>query len=207
MLESLNQKFINLLSKYSDDKMLADEYWKEIKEHYSDKSRYYHNLDHIASMIFELETVKSEIEDWNSVLFSIFYHDIIYKSSANDNEEKSAEIAKNRLQKINLSYTQINKIYNQILATKKHQLSADSETNYLLDADLSILGKSWNEYENYTKQIRKEYSIYPDFMYNPGRKKVLEHFLTFSNIYKTDFFRTKYEFQARKNILKEIELL
>lgn len=175
--------------------------------HYSNKNRYYHNLDHIANMIFELETVKSEIEDWNSVLFSIFYHDFIYKSSANDNEEKSAEIAKNRLQKINVSSTQTNKIYNQILATKKHQLSTDSDTNYFLDADLSILGKSWNEYKNYTKKIRKEYSIYPDFIYNPWRKKFLEHFLIFNNIYKTDFFRTKYEFQARYNILKEIELL
>jgi len=135
--------------------VLADEYWKEIKGRYSGKSRHYHNLDHIANMIFELETVKFEIEHWNSVLFSIFYQDIIYKSSANHNEEKNAEIAKNRLQKINVSSPQINKIYNQILVTKKHQLSKDSDINYLLDADLSILGKIWNEYENYTKQIRK----------------------------------------------------
>lgn len=56
---------------------------------------------------------------------------------------------------------------------------------------------------NYTKQIRKEYSIYPDFLYKPGRKKVLEHFLQLENIFKTDYFKTKYEVQARKNIESE----
>jgi predicted metal-dependent HD superfamily phosphohydrolase len=40
-----------------------------------------------------------------------------------------------------------------------------------LDADLSILGKDLDTYLAYTKMIRKEYSIYPDFLYKPGRKK------------------------------------
>src|SRR5690606_21190834 len=102
---------------------------------------------------------------------------------------------------------QIEKIYNQILATKTHKESDNLDDNYLLDLDLSILGKNWNEYEAYIKQIRNEYSIYPNFLYNPGRKKVLEHFLTFDRIYKTDYFRILYENQARENISKEIEIL
>lgn len=80
-------------------------------------------------------------------------------------------------------------------------------TNYLLDVDLSVLGKDTQTYLGYTKQIRKEYSIYPDFLYNLGRKKVLQHFLELENIFKTEDFRDKYESQARKNIEFEISIL
>ncbi|MBA5794042.1 hypothetical protein H1R17_11850 [Flavobacterium sp. xlx-214] len=207
MKETLSEIFINLCSKYSNDADLIIQYWKEIEQSYSQKNRYYHNLIHLENMVMELSKVSKDLNDIDSLLFSVFYHDLIYKSTSKDNEEKSAEIAKIRLQKININSEQINKIYNQILATKSHKISNDSDTNYLLDADLSILGKKWNAYETYTKQIRKEYSIYPDYMYHPGRKKILEHFLTFDRIYKTDYFVEIYEKQARENISREIESL
>ena len=207
MKENLSKIFIELCSKYSNNKTLIIEYWKEIEESYSQKSRHYHNLSHLDNMIIELRNVYNEIQDFDSLLFSIFFHDIFYKSTSKDNEEKSAEYAKSKLRKLNYNDVSIDKVYNQILATKSHQLSNQKDTNYLLDSDLSILGKSWNEYELYIKQIRKEYSIYPDFIYNSGRKKVLKHFLTFDRIYKTEYFKDKYEKQARENISKEIELL
>ncbi len=50
------------------------------------------------------------------------------------------------------------------------------DINYLLDADLSVLGKDRETYLVYTQMIRKEYSIYPDFLYKPGRKKFLNIF-------------------------------
>ena len=85
--------------------------------------------------------------------------------------------------------------------------SEDYDTNFLLDADLAILGQDRKIYENYIQHIRKEYSIYPDFMYKPGRKKVLIHFLEFEEIFKTDYFKVKYEEKARENIQKELEII
>ena len=203
----LNLIFSNLISKFSNDGNLKADYWQEIEKSYSQKRRKYHNLLHLENMILELENVKDQILDYETLLFSVFYHDIIYKSTSKDNEEKSAEIAKKSLEKLDISSERVIKIYNQILATKSHQKSKDSDTNFLLDADLTILGKDWNVYENYTNQIRKEYSIYPDFLYNPGRKKVLIHFLEFDEIFKTEYFKEKYEKIARENIQREIELL
>ena len=203
----LNLIFSKLISKFSNDENLKADYWREIEKNYSQKSRKYHNLLHLENMILELENVNDQILDYETLLFSVFYHDIIYKSTSKDNEEKSAEIAKSRLEKINISNEKTTKIYNQILATKSHQRSKDSDTNFLLDADLAILGKDWKIYEQYTQQIRKEYSIYPDFLYNPGRKKVLIHFLEFDEIFKTYYFKDKYEQIARENIEREIQLL
>lgn len=76
-----------------------------------------------------------------------------------------------------------------------------------MDADLSILGKSSQVYLEYTKQIRKEYSIYPHFLYKPGRKKALEHFLALESIFKTEYFKKKYEIRARENIEFELSIL
>ncbi|MDW8550260.1 hypothetical protein NG800_015130 [Epilithonimonas ginsengisoli] len=206
---SINSNYIfsDLISKYSNDEILKTDYWQEIEKSYSQKSRKYHNLNHLENMILELENVKDEISDYDIMLFSVFYHDIIYKATSKDNEEKSAEVAKTRLDKLNISNERITKIYNQILATKSHKRSDDSDTNFLLDADLAILGKDWKVYDNYIQQIRKEYSIYPDFLYNPGRKKVLTHFLEFDEIFKTDHFKEKYEKMARENIQREIPML
>jgi predicted metal-dependent HD superfamily phosphohydrolase len=204
---NLNSIFSDLISKYSNNEKLKTEYWAEIEKSYSQKNRKYHNLNHLENMILELENVKDQISDYAVSLFSVFYHDIIYKTTSKDNEEKSAEKAKICLEKLNISDDRISNIYNQIFATKSHKRSDDSDTNFLLDADLAILGKDWNVYENYVQQIREEYSIYPDFLYKPGRKKVLTHFLEFEEIFKTDYFKEKYEKMARENIQKEIAML
>ncbi len=83
----------------------------------------------------------------------------------------------------------------------------NSDANYFTDADLSILGQDWEIYTQYYKNVLKEYAIYPNRIYNSGRKKVLQHFLTMKNIFKTEYFYQKFEETARRNIQKEIELL
>ncbi|MDR2229082.1 MAG: hypothetical protein LBE39_06385 [Flavobacteriaceae bacterium] len=203
----LKDVFFNISTRYTTDIIFVDLLWKEIEKKYNSKNRYYHNLFRLENMICELKNIEDFVNDFDTLLFSVFYHDIIYKSTAKDNEEKSAEIAKSRLEKLGVLPEDIEKVFDQILATKSHNTSTNIDTNFLIDADLSILGKTWNEYEKYIGQIRKEYSIYPDFLYKPGRKKVLQHFLGFDEIYKTDLFRNQYEKQARENIQKEIELL
>jgi predicted metal-dependent HD superfamily phosphohydrolase len=83
----------------------------------------------------------------------------------------------------------------------------DNDTNLFTDADLSILGKSWDAYSQYYQQVRKEYGFYPDLLYKPGRKKVLQHFLSMNSIYKTPFFKEKYEHSAIENLKHELTKL
>lgn len=192
---------------FTTDQDLINNLWREIEQKYSEKKRYYHNLEHIGNMFSELEAVKDLISDFSNISFAIFYHDVIYDASSKLNEEKSAEFARTRLQKLSVDEGSVGQIYKQILATKTHQKSDDPDTNYLLDADLSILGKSLEIYLGYTRKIRKEYSVYPDFLYKPGRKKVLQHFLELDNIFKTDYFKDQYEVQAKLNIEYELHSL
>jgi len=132
-----------------------------------------------------------------------------YCDDQKDNEEKSALFAQNCLKFINFDEERLENAQKLIISTKKHEIILDkNEDNaYLLDFDLSILGTDWKIYETYTKQIRKEYKIYPNFIYKPGRKKVLLHFLERETLYFTKAFKNKFENQARKNLQKEIEKL
>lgn len=203
----LKETFNELLANYTDDDNLSQELWTEIEKSYSDKKRHYHTLAHLDNLLIQLTEVKSEIKNWNANLFTLYYHDIIYNSLKSDNEEKSAELAAKRMKQVSVPVSTIELCSNQILATKSHVKSADSDTNYFTDADLSVLGQSWDVYTQYYKNVRKEYSIYPDFVYNPGRKKVLNHFLSMDRIFKTEYFYNKFEVQAKLNLQMEIELL
>ena len=157
-------------------------------------------------MLLQAEEHKESLTDADLVLFAIWFHDIIYKSSKKDNEDKSAEFAKEILSKFSLSHDEVKKVVDLIESTKAHQLEVlnDLDNAFLLDFDLSILGQEWNVYEVYIQNIRKEYSIYPDFLYKPGRKKVLQSFLHRETLFFTEKYQNLYEKQARKNLEREI---
>jgi len=204
---NLKETYYSVVNSYTKDSLLTESLWKEIESHYSAKGRHYHDLRHLEHLLAEVESCKSLIYDRDRVLFALFYHDIIYKATAKDNEEKSADAAVLALSRIGLSPEKIEKCRAIILATKSHAVSPDNDTNLFTDADLSILGSDREEYSRYFKNVRKEYSVYPDLLYNPGRKKVLMHFLGMENIFKTEFFREKYEERARENLKNEIRIL
>lgn len=201
----IKENFLNLIKNYSKDENYNTECWIEIKNKYSENSRHYHNLEHLENMIAELEPIYSQISNLDTLLFAIYYHDIVYKATKNDNEHQSALLFQQRLTKVSFPY--LKACSAQIEATKEHKLSLDNDTNILLDIDLSILGKRPKVYLKYCENIRKEYHVYPDFMYRKGRKKVLKHILELDSIYKTAFFKEKYESQARNNITTELKLL
>lgn len=199
----LQTTYTNLLSQYNIASDTIDEYWNEIHTHYTQSNRHYHNLGHLEDLLIQLNSLKDKIDDWNTLLFTLYYHDIIYKSTKKNNEEKSADFAVSRMTKIGIDEDVISRCFDQIIATKYHKVDISMDTNYFTDADLSILGRSPENYLAYCQNIRKEYSIYPDILYKNGRKKVIKHFLAMESIYKTKEFFDKYELQARENLIKE----
>lgn len=203
----LKETYIELLTNYSDDNRLKNELWNEIELNYLDKKRHYHTLSHLENLLNELLVVKDKIENWNTILFTLFYHDIIYNVLKSDNEEQSAKLAEKRMKQLNVPNPIIENCTSQILATKKHEDNTDLDTNYFTDADLSILGKQEEVYKDYSKNIRLEFLYYPSVIYNKGRIGILNHFLNLNQIFKTKYFHSKFEIQAKQNILNEINNL
>ncbi|MEQ8926998.1 MAG: hypothetical protein RLO81_14350 [Fulvivirga sp.] len=206
-MEHLRAIWNELTSGYTSNNALVDTMWFDIERRYCGKNRYYHNLSHLEYMVEKAIVCKQHLTDFDIIMFSIFYHDIIYNISRKDNEEKSADFAVGQLNRLGVSIERIANCKRQILATKEHATDKDEDTNYLIDFDLAILGDTPEKYQKYTDNIRKEYSIFPNFLYKRGRRKVIGHFLSSDRIFKTAMFYQHYEQQARKNLAMELKKL
>jgi len=206
-MNTLEQHWQHLTAKYSGNDKLRHAAWDEIETAYSHKSRHYHNLQHLEYMMGLVRLYEADIANVDTMLFTIYYHDIVYNIASQDNELKSAELAVNRLESLAVPDEQIKQCRKQIMATKDHEFCTDQDSQYLVDIDLAILGEQHDEYETYAKKIRKEYQVYPFFLYKQGRKKVLEHFLNMERIYKTQALYQSREQQARANLQWELNSL
>jgi len=207
-LAFLKSQWDDLLSFYSPDKSIKDNWFHILKEKYSEKGRFYHNLSHVKTLLNLLEPLKDKIQDHNAVRFSIWFHDAVYNTKRNDNEEESARLASEVLGKLHVNTETIKFVGDLILTTKGHRSNNLSEDAKLfLDADLAILGMSEEIYIKYSKAIREEYSWVPELVYRRSRKRILESFIARERIYVTDEMKERFEEQARINITGEIKSL
>jgi predicted metal-dependent HD superfamily phosphohydrolase len=161
-------------------------------------------------MLTKIEKFKLKVNDYDSVLFAIWFHDIVYNVRRTDNEKKSAKVAEDFLNKIKYPLKKIEKITELIVKTKNHldsDILKDFDSNLFLDLDLLILGEDYETFDKYCKNIRREYSFFPNNIYTRERLKVLENFINQQFIFKTGKIRELYEEQARKNINSEIKKL
>lgn len=205
----IKQAYLSQAGQYGLLPAAAQELWLEVETAYTEAGRYFHDLSHLEHLYAELWPLA--FNDWETLLFSLIYHDAVYDVAQHmvqhDNEERSAAFAGNHLTRMGCPPEKIAKCRRQILATKSHTLTPDTDTNLFTDADLSILGQPWPVYNKYRQNIRKEYSLYPDSIYQAGRRKVLLHYSGMDPLFKTPHFRQLYEAAAKENMQKEISLL
>ncbi len=206
--DNLRAVWGQLAGKYCNDPALIDRFFNEIERKYTNTRRHYHNLQHIQALLAFCESYADELQDADVVAFSVFYHDIIYNVLRKDNELRSAQLAVKRLQALSLPPEKIEQVKLYIEATQTHAITAavthTGDLQLFLDFDMSILGANWAAYEAYTQQVRREYRIYPDKIYYPGRKQFLQHCLQTEHIFQTPVFRDRYEAGARENMAKEL---
>ena len=155
----LRDEWNKLVSKYTNNKILIHNTFNEVEICYNSSDRYYHNLSHIKFMLSEAENFRTESDDFNSIRFSAWFHYIIYEVNRSDNEERSADMAKAFLIKINYDKIKILNIKNLIRKTKNHQNTKSTDLFDILiflDLDLLILGTQRDIYDKYAENVRKE---------------------------------------------------
>jgi predicted metal-dependent HD superfamily phosphohydrolase len=178
-----------------------------IVRHYSERHRCYHTLAHIGECFGELHTVRHLAQQPLAIEWAIWFHDVIYDTRASDNEEQSAALAAQCLGEAGLPATLSDSVIPLILATKTHDAGKEQDGPLLLDIDLSILGQDEPKFWKYEAQIREEYGWVPQPVFAAKRAEILTRFLSRPRIYATDWFRDKYEAQARTNLRASIERL
>ena len=182
--------------------------WQDIAMRYNETQRAYHSLQHIQQLFAQFEQIKHDLNEPHIIALALFYHDVIYEPTCVDNELKSAEYAVEALSSY-LTAEQCQYIYALIMMTANHKLSkcSNSQNNfdaaYLLDMDLSILGASWSEYQQYVQAVSQEYTHISNVDYRVGRVEVLKGLLAHPTLYLTDHYYERLEKRARENIKRE----
>ncbi len=207
----LQKRWFGLTKELNIDTQLASKMYAKIEKKYSESHRKYHNLQHLRELFTYVDEYEEIIEEKVLVELAIWYHDIVYSVwRPAKNELKSAEFALKEIPEDILSHEEKGRLFCWIESTKKHIIPTEHATlsgQLFMDFDMAIIGTVHEKYLIYAQNIREEYGIYPDLLYQPGRRKALQGFLAGGKLFLTDIFRENYEAQARKNISYELEKL
>lgn len=197
-----------LASMYAGGEAAAERWLDVLTRAYSDPGRHYHNLRHVAEVLRLLEQFESDAADYPAVRFAAWFHDAVYDTRGNTNEEESAALAAQALGELKVPTSGITLTQRLILATKRHEAEGDlPAAGLFLDADLAILGATDETYLAYSEAIRREYSWVPDAAYREGRLKVLNSFLARERLYFTEPLAERFEARARSNMSNEMRIL
>lgn len=183
------------------------EFWAKIVTPYLGSDRHYHGIKHIGDMIANFKLVRHLCEDPIAVEFAIWLHDYFNLTMAgrHQNEERSGQVAKEFALELGLPISFAEKAERMILATKHEKPVQDVDTQILLDLDLVVLGSNERLFQKYEEGIRKEYDWVYDEQFYLRRLNILQMFMQRSHVYFTDYFRSRYEQQARENLNRSIQ--
>lgn len=179
----------------------SDEVFHELVKCYGEAHRAYHTLNHVVSMLNELELLG---ERTPALALAIWFHDAVYDTHTRDSEERSAALAKRLIEKLELSSELGEEVSDLVLTTKFTATPVTRLAQILSDLDLMIFGKPNVEFDAYDTNIRFEYSWIPFSDYGAARKRVLQSFLDRPKIYYTETLVEKYEQAARENLVRAI---
>ena len=181
----------------------APGWYERLKTTYAAPGRRYHNQQHIVDCLAEFEAARGLAKQPDAVELALWFHDAVYDPTAADNEERSADLAKQCLEssgRADLAGT----VAALVMATKTHSATAGTDAALIVDVDLSILGQDERRFADYEAGIRAEYAWVPQKVFNAKRAEILQGFLKRQQIYVTEHFRSKYEIQARRNLERVI---
>jgi predicted metal-dependent HD superfamily phosphohydrolase len=167
---------------------------------YTEPSRTYHNAGHIQDCLSQLDLSRELAQRPDEVETAIWFHDAVYQPGALDNEDRSARLAEISLVACAVPLESARRVGDLILTTRHLTVPQDPDAQLLCDIDLSILGREPGTFEGFERRIRQEYAHVPDPLYRRERAAVLARFLRRSVLYQTEFFRVRYEQQARINL-------
>ena len=181
--------------------------FNELVAHYSESHRFYHILKHIEHCLRELDKVRHFIRNVNTVELALWWHDSAYDTRAKDNEEKSILLMAEAMRQVCVAEKVI-EISSTFIMLSKHRVPPIGlDARFSIDIDLAILGQTEERFDEYERQIRKEYEWVSDADFVRGRSAILDSFLKRPAIYSTPFFHQIYEEQARKNLSRSLAQL
>lgn len=182
----------------------SDAEFRKLRSAYSEPHRHYHTNRHIDDCLAQLDEVSHLAHAPEEIEAALWFHDAIYKPTSSTNELDSADWASQFLTSVGGSDQKCARVHRHIMATRHTGESLSGDMAIVVDIDVSVLGRNPDVYDQYEKAIRKEYRWVPGPIFRRKRIEVLESFLKRQVLYDTEYFRSRYEEQARSNLRRAI---
>lgn len=191
---------------------LPDALLAEIRSLHEGPERGYHGWSHPLALLALLTEVEEGLDDPLAVRCAILLHDAIYEARRQDNETRSAALAREMLGG-HIPEASLERTIRLIEATQRHAINENvpadeaGDMAIFLDMDLSILGADAATFDAYEAGVRHEYREIPEAAFRLGRSAILESFLAREALYLSDWGRGRFERRARDNLRRSIEQL
>lgn len=183
-----------------------EQLFADLLSRYAEPHRFYHTHRHLAECFEKWADLREQAERPAEVELAIWFHDAIYDTHSNSNEERSAELARDIALAQNMDPLSASRIYDLIMNTRHTRAPVEGDARLIVDTDLAILGAGTERFMEYEQQIRQEYAWVPEGVFRERRASVLREFLERKHIYSTELFRSRYEQKARENIQRSLGL-
>ena len=180
----------------------------DLRRRYAEPHRRYHTLVHIEALQRWFVRYRELAREPALIDAAIWFHDAVYDTRREDNEQRSAAVAAEELAALGWPAAAVDRVAALVLATQHHQADpSDSDAWLFLDLDLSVLGQSAARYAAYADAVRAEYAWVEERAYRAGRARVLQGFLARGQIYRTPLLHGAWEAAARLNLQTELATL
>lgn len=180
--------------------------WPVIASRYGDPARAYHTLEHVDRCLALLDAAP-DVPERDAVEAALWLHDLVYDPAARDNEETSASIGGALLRSHGVPSSLAGRVEELVLATKHDRPAPRGAASWVADIDLSILGEAAEAFARYETGIRREYGWMPAEEFRTGRKAVLKALLARDPLFRTNWFRHRFEETARHNLREALAAL
>jgi len=171
---------------------------------YATPWRRYHTAEHLDHCLALFDRVSEQMDDPDAVEMALWFHDAVYDTRADDNEDRSADLFDAKVGSHADSAFRA-KVIELILVTKHGDPPSDRDTGFIVDIDLSSFGLPWDDFMKDSGNVRKEFAHLSDSEFHQGQLKFFRHLLARPSFFATPYFRDHYEGQARSNLKRKIE--
>ena len=176
---------------------------------YASPGRGYHDRRHLGEVLDRLDELAQAGErfDRPAVSLAAWFHDGVYDGVAGD-EARSAAWAERALSDAGVVPSTVAEVVRLVLLTEHHRPEpGDHNGEALSDADLAVLASDEARYDEYARDVRREYAHVPDDDFRRGRAAVLEDLAAKPSLFHTAHARTRWERPARANLTRELAAL
>ena len=185
----------------------GSEIFAQLDSSYAEPVRHYHTAGHINHCLQQFDSLKHELNNADAVELAIWFHDAVYIPGDPDNELKSAQLFSQLSSKI-FDPDFSNTVSDLIMATlHREAFVSDSDTQYMLDIDLSSFALPWPEFLKDSERLRRELPEMADTDYYRNQIGFHLCLLDRPGFFMTPYFIENYQETARNNVADLIERL